>query len=48
MKSIRVGLVDDHKIVLEGLAQVLSLEDDIEVVFRCDEGTAANSRHRRR
>lgn len=41
MKKIRVGLVDDHRIVLEGLAQVLSLEKDIEVVFRCDHAAAA-------
>ena len=38
MNSIRVVLADDHRIVLEGLAQLFSLESDIDVVMRCTEG----------
>jgi len=33
--SIRVVVCDDHRMVLDGLAQVLSLEPDIEVVATC-------------
>lgn len=41
MRRIRVGLVDDHRIVLEGLAQLLSREGDIEVAFLSDQGASA-------
>ena len=30
--KIRVHLVDDHQIVIDGMLAVLKLEDDIEVV----------------
>lgn len=38
---IRLVLVDDHAIVLEGLAQVLRLEPDLQVVARCASGKEA-------
>ena len=41
MKQIRVGLADDHRIVLEGLVQLLAQEGDIEVVFRCSDAAEA-------
>lgn len=41
MKQIRVGLVDDHPIVLEGLSQLLSLEPDIDIAFRASNGREA-------
>ncbi|HEX2122015.1 MAG TPA: response regulator transcription factor [Thermoanaerobaculia bacterium] len=41
MSSIRVILADDHRIVLEGLAQLLSLESDIDVLLRCTDGAEA-------
>jgi DNA-binding NarL/FixJ family response regulator len=47
--SIRVILADDHRLVMEGIAQLLSLETDIEVVMRCADGVealAATSRFR--
>jgi DNA-binding NarL/FixJ family response regulator len=41
MAPIRIVLADDHRIVLEGLAQLLSLESDLEVVQRCIDGNEA-------
>jgi len=38
MKKIKVMIVDDHELVREGLKQVLSLEDDIEVIAETDSG----------
>jgi DNA-binding NarL/FixJ family response regulator len=38
---IRIILADDHRIVLEGLAQLLSLESDIDVLLRCTNGDEA-------
>ena len=35
VERIRVGLLDDHKILSEGLAAMLSREPDIEVVAQC-------------
>lgn len=35
---IRIILADDHPIVLDGLAQLFSMNDDIEVVLRCTNG----------
>jgi len=35
---IRIILADDHPIVLDGLAQLFSMNDDIEVVLRCTTG----------
>jgi DNA-binding NarL/FixJ family response regulator len=46
---IRVLIADDHPIVLSGLGQLLSLEQDIAVVARCTSGhevPAAIARHR--
>ena len=42
--TIRVFLVDDHEIVRRGLAEVLHLEGDIEVVGEA--GSVADARHR--
>jgi DNA-binding NarL/FixJ family response regulator len=39
--TIRVVLADDHPIVLGGLAQLLSQEQDITVVARCTNGNEA-------
>lgn len=38
---IRIVLADDHRIVLDGLDQVLRLEPDLAVVGRCETGAAA-------
>jgi DNA-binding NarL/FixJ family response regulator len=40
-RKIRVGIVDDHPIVREGLRKLLELEDDIEVVGEADNGRTA-------
>ena len=34
-------LADDHRIVLEGLAQLFSLEGDVDIVARCTKGAEA-------
>lgn len=39
--NIRVALVDDHPIVLDGLARLLGCEADMEIVARCSDGTQA-------
>jgi len=39
--TIRAVLADDHAIVLEGLEQILKLEEDIELVARCIDGEQA-------
>lgn len=39
--KIRAVLADDHAIVLEGLEQILKLEEDIELVARCIDGEQA-------
>ncbi len=39
--SIRVVLADDHRVVLEGLEQLLRSEPDIEVVASCIDGLEA-------
>jgi DNA-binding NarL/FixJ family response regulator len=39
--TIRVVLADDHPIFLDGLAQLLALESDIEVAARCVDGDEA-------
>ena len=41
MAPIRIVLADDHRIVLEGLSQLLSLESDFDVLLRCTEGVEA-------
>jgi DNA-binding NarL/FixJ family response regulator len=41
MKTVRVVLADDHKVMREGLRMVLDREADIEVVGEADEGAAA-------
>jgi len=41
VSAIRVVLADDHPVVLEGLAQLLSHEDDILVVAACIDGVEA-------
>ena len=33
MKKIRIGLVDDHQLFLDGLIRLLEQEDDFEIVF---------------
>ncbi len=35
---IRIAIVDDHPIVLDGLAQLFQLEPDLEIVHRCSGG----------
>jgi DNA-binding NarL/FixJ family response regulator len=39
--KIRVGIVDDHPIVRQGLRKLLELEDDIEVIGETDNGRQA-------
>ena len=41
MSPIRIVLADDHRIVLDGLAQLLSLESDFEVLQLCTNGEEA-------
>jgi DNA-binding NarL/FixJ family response regulator len=41
MNKIRVLLVDDHKLVRQGLAQFLRLEPDIEIVGEAPDGETA-------
>jgi DNA-binding NarL/FixJ family response regulator len=41
MPKIRVLLVDDHKILREGLHSLLSMQEDIEVVGEASDGQAA-------
>jgi DNA-binding NarL/FixJ family response regulator len=41
MKTVRVVLADDHKVMREGLRMILDREVDIEVVGEADEGAAA-------
>ena len=41
MSPIRIVLADDHRIVLEGLSQLLSLEPDFDVQLRCTDGEEA-------
>lgn len=38
---IKLVLVDDHPLVLQGLVQVLALEPDLEIVATCPDGAAA-------
>ncbi len=38
---IKLVLVDDHPLVLQGLVQVLSLEPDLEIIATCQDGAAA-------
>ncbi len=38
MKKIKVLIADDHSLVRQGLSQILSLEDDIEVVGEARDG----------
>ena len=38
---LRILLADDHPVVLSGVAQLLSLENDLEVVARCTNGKEA-------
>jgi DNA-binding NarL/FixJ family response regulator len=45
--AIRIVLADDHPIVLGGLAQLFSMNDDIEVVLRCTNGEEALNAVRR-
>ena len=45
--SIRVVLADDHRVVLEGLEQLLRSEPDIEVVASCIDGREALAAVRR-
>ena len=35
---IKILIVDDHKMFVEGLESILSREDDIQIVHRCYEG----------
>jgi DNA-binding NarL/FixJ family response regulator len=46
MKPIRVLVVDDHRLVREGLASMLSLQKDMEVVGQASNGDEALSRCR--
>ncbi len=39
--TIRIVIADDHPIVLDGLEQLLRLEDDFDVVARCSNGREA-------
>jgi DNA-binding NarL/FixJ family response regulator len=39
--TIRIVIADDHPIVLSGIAQLLALESDLEVVARCTNGIEA-------
>jgi DNA-binding NarL/FixJ family response regulator len=41
VSATRIVLADDHRIVLEGLAQLFSLEGDVDVVARCIDGEEA-------
>ena len=41
MRRIRLGIVDDHTIVREGLGRVLASESDIEIVGSCGDGSGA-------
>lgn len=41
MAPTRIILVDDHRIVLDGLAQLLGMEKDFEIVLRCTDGEEA-------
>jgi two-component system, NarL family, response regulator LiaR len=41
MKKIRIILVDDHTVVREGLALILSKQPDIEIVGQADDGVDA-------
>lgn len=38
---IKLVLVDDHPLVLQGLVQVLALEPDLEIIATCPDGAAA-------
>lgn len=40
-RKVRIGLVDDHPIVREGLRKLLMLEEDFEVVGEADNGRTA-------
>jgi DNA-binding NarL/FixJ family response regulator len=40
-RKIRIGIVDDHPIVREGLRKLLELEDDFEVVGEAENGRTA-------
>ena len=40
-RKVRIGLVDDHPIVREGLRKLLNLEEDFEVVGEADNGRTA-------
>src|SRR3989441_8998005 len=39
--AIKIVLADDHPLVLDGLEQLFSAEQDIKVVARCMDGEAA-------
>ena len=39
--AIKLVLADDHPLVLDGLEQLFSAEQDIKVVARCMDGEAA-------
>ncbi|MEW6623545.1 MAG: response regulator transcription factor [Bacillota bacterium] len=41
MGAIRVLLVDDHPLILEGLAKILSLDDELEIVGKAADGQEA-------
>jgi len=45
--TTRVIIADDHPIVLDGLAQLFSAEDDLELVERCTNGDEALAAARR-